>query len=1038
MKRELRYYQNDAINAIITDWLMGIVRTLISMPTGTGKTFTITSLFDQVLGQGDRLLVFIHEYGLMHQIYDDFNQVLGDRYRIGLVQGKKHQDYDADIVISMIQTAMYRETKQYGQFNYVWIDEAHHYVDNKWGETLLKFLGNGTKLLGCTATAYRADKISLGHTFTEIQERGSLTYTYTIQQAIRDKYLAPFTASKIMTDLTQEQLDMFRNMKMSNGFLGKSDEWNEMWEAGNWAELMYKEMEDREFPARLAMGFLPSVDISYQFAEWMAEEHDIATGHVDGEKSVIFEGNQVKKVERTDLYKAFRAGEVRFMGNFGVACLSMDTEILTQKGWKTHAQMSENDLVANWDDGEVYFEKPVGIHMRHRFMDEAMITLDTPRRKLRVTSNHQMVYRKRKDAAWEICSAVDLVGQRYELPVSGIADPSSMRISQDQIPDRRRAISANAYVLRQSEDLSYEDSKVEAARRFDERYSLRYSQPNELTLDECRLIGFWLADGTANRLQSGGIEYRLTQSLTYPEIIKWIDDLLSQMNIDYLRKQVPDKKPNRNDTIKWSLPRGTGFGPQKRKGLYNLEPYLFKDGSLFLWGLNTEQFDAFIEGLMMGDGEHDNDHRYIRISNKVKPMLDLIQAIAVCRGYRASIKGPDKRTGVYILSLTKRDAHCLNHKGLLQVEEWTEEYVKENVWCVTSTSRMIVTRKDGSATITGNTEGFDNPDIEILLLGRPTKSEGLYTQMLGRGLRVGVDIPAKHADILHMNFEGHRLADYKSLIGGVPSKETNEVEKKLTEITNGEEKTFPCNLCGGNLNRIEGTESYICSKCEAFFDIPGAVTGDPDEQLFDASKLNGVGTHAQILDLFANQEVRWHFQDGIYSTGIGTGQGLSPDGVPCPMADRIIMVLPPGFTPAYPESWVIYMVAKEVIGKEAVTYQKFIKGRPLDFSYDKYKYGRYSTRGRPFEDKTECFDYAVATAVALRNKRLADKDQDWMKKEASKGQKSMLDKFGYDTSKLNGNGSKGLASVLISHYIGKEQLMKSGEIDMPDLTQSNL
>ncbi|WIA11758.1 hypothetical protein OEZ85_011853 [Tetradesmus obliquus] len=35
------------------------------------------------------------------------------------------------------------------------------------------------------------------------------------------------------------------------------------------------------------------------------------------------------------------------------------------------------------------------------------------------------------------------------------------------------------------------------------------------------------------------------------------------------------------------------------------------------------------------------------------------------------------------------------------------------------------------------TEGFDEPSISALLLARPTKSTGLYTQMLGRGLRRG-------------------------------------------------------------------------------------------------------------------------------------------------------------------------------------------------------------------------------------------------------------------------------------------------------------
>ena len=33
------------------------------------------------------------------------------------------------------------------------------------------------------------------------------------------------------------------------------------------------------------------------------------------------------------------------------------------------------------------------------------------------------------------------------------------------------------------------------------------------------------------------------------------------------------------------------------------------------------------------------------------------------------------------------------------------------------------------------TEGYDNPNIEVIIMGRPTKSRSLYTQMIGRGLR---------------------------------------------------------------------------------------------------------------------------------------------------------------------------------------------------------------------------------------------------------------------------------------------------------------
>lgn len=40
------------------------------------------------------------------------------------------------------------------------------------------------------------------------------------------------------------------------------------------------------------------------------------------------------------------------------------------------------------------------------------------------------------------------------------------------------------------------------------------------------------------------------------------------------------------------------------------------------------------------------------------------------------------------------------------------------------------------------TEGFDSPDVECIIMGRPTKSQLVYIQQLGRGLRTACDISA--------------------------------------------------------------------------------------------------------------------------------------------------------------------------------------------------------------------------------------------------------------------------------------------------------
>ena len=66
------------------------------------------------------------------------------------------------------------------------------------------------------------------------------------------------------------------------------------------------------------------------------------------------------------------------------------------------------------------------------------------------------------------------------------------------------------------------------------------------------------------------------------------------------------------------------------------------------------------------------------------------------------------------------------------------------------------------------TEGFDDPDVDCILMARPTKSRALYTQCVGRGLR----LPLRNADkrdclVLDVtdNCRKHKLVTACSLLG---------------------------------------------------------------------------------------------------------------------------------------------------------------------------------------------------------------------------------------------------------------------------------
>jgi len=366
-----------------------------------------------------------------------------------------------------------------------------------------------------------------------------------------------------------------------------------------------------------------------------------------------------------------------------------------------------------------------------------MASINSKGSNIRVTNTHRMLYKfNRTDPQWKKTAAENLVNKTWIYPVSGYAEPLKIIVEQEQIKDKDRAISANAYNLRKKNGYSHIDSINEARRRYDLRTSMKYKNPSELTFDECRLIGFWIGDGSINKLIRDGVEYTLSQSKAYPNIIKWIDDLLLSLNIHNIKRE-------KEGHYVWSLNRGTS-SINKMPGIYHLEPYLKKDVNELLWGLNNDQWRAFIEGLWYADGLHgkaDKIPESKRIYSVNYELLSLIQAISVCRGLNATIslgenhKKNPKFLKIWIINIEERTTRSVFSKNPINKLQY-EEFKDEKVWCVKTETRNIITRRDGQICIMGNTEGFDYHDIGCILMGRPTQSERLYIQAIGRGTRL--------------------------------------------------------------------------------------------------------------------------------------------------------------------------------------------------------------------------------------------------------------------------------------------------------------
>lgn len=752
----LRDYQTEAVETVLAK-AATVRRQLIVMSTGLGKTATAINLADYHLTcatTNNRVLWLTHRDELVQQTLRAI-----DTWTRGITPGvvkAERNETGADFVVASIQTLAVESRRskligdqiEFGQFGLVISDEHHHSPSPTWAATL-DALGCGTPdgplMVGLTATPNRADGVGLKATTDEIVFERDTVW------AISQGYLVPPKGITVDVDLS--------TVKTTAGDYQAGSLGDVLEVAG--AHAAIAKVIEEHAPKRKTIVFTPTV----KFAELVAAEMVYA-----GFSAEMVSG-ETPLPDRQAMYARLRSGQTQVIVNCMVLCLDEETEILTETGWVGIDGMTFQHRVANWDQGKVHFTEPQDIVMRQREEHEAMYVLETPRRSVRVTSRHRMLYRTFQGGQWRKAPVDELVGRSMQIPTSGWAAPSPVElpvaVRLDAEANRRR-VSANAYSLRRNNGYGWDESFTESARRHSERSALTVTHPSELTLDQCSLIGFWIGDGSRAELAGGGLEYTMTQSVTYPRIIEWLDGVLDRTGYHYARRERDWGVPH----VRWSLCRGTGGGSQWRRGIFDIEPYLDKDGSALLWGLDAEQFDALVTGFWYADGDHlkaETVPSTLRISNSNRQLLDTLQAVASVRGWTASItKGqrPNKahHAQVYALNLARRQSHAIAQSDHLRFRREVTPWHQERVWCVKTDTKNIITRRRGTVTVMGNTEGFDEPSVDCIVVARPTKSTALFIQMVGRGLRT---FPGKQdcAVIALAGTERHKLATLASLAG---------------------------------------------------------------------------------------------------------------------------------------------------------------------------------------------------------------------------------------------------------------------------------
>ena len=190
-KQALRPYQEAARKSIHTEWENGRLRTLLVLPTGTGKTIVFASVAADQVRAGDRVLILAHRGELLEQAADKLQRSTG---LVSAVEKAESTCLDSwyRVVVGSVQTLqrparLERFPRDY--FGTIIIDEAHHSITDGY-RRILDYFGSA-KVLGVTATPDRGDMRNLGEVFD------SLAYEYKLTDAIKDGYLCRIMAQTV-------------------------------------------------------------------------------------------------------------------------------------------------------------------------------------------------------------------------------------------------------------------------------------------------------------------------------------------------------------------------------------------------------------------------------------------------------------------------------------------------------------------------------------------------------------------------------------------------------------------------------------------------------------------------------------------------------------------------------------------------------------------------------------------------------------------------------------------------------------------------
>ncbi len=162
---ELRPYQENTREAIENEWAKGVDKTLLVLPTGTGKTIVFSKVIEDCVKEGKRVLVMAHRGELLDQAADKLEKSTGLKCAVEKAEQTSLESWFRVVIgsVQSLQRPSRLEKFNKNHFDVIVVDEAHHAISTGYKKVLQHF--NKSKVLGVTATPDRGDMRNLGSYF---------------------------------------------------------------------------------------------------------------------------------------------------------------------------------------------------------------------------------------------------------------------------------------------------------------------------------------------------------------------------------------------------------------------------------------------------------------------------------------------------------------------------------------------------------------------------------------------------------------------------------------------------------------------------------------------------------------------------------------------------------------------------------------------------------------------------------------------------------------------------------------------------------